>query len=106
VELPNFLMRDADGFIHLTGHRIGLANLIHYYNEGLSAEMLASEYPSVSLSQVHKVIAFYLENRVAVDEYIARSAGETERQRSLAPKGPSALELRKRMETMRRATSP
>ena len=47
MELPNFLMRDADGFIHLTGHRIGLASLIHYYNEGLSAEMLACEYPCV-----------------------------------------------------------
>ena len=106
MELPNFLMRDADGFIHLTGHRIGLASLIHYYNEGLSVEMLACEYPSVSLSLVHKVIAFYLENRVAVDEYIARSKGETEQQRSVAPKGPSLSELRKRMETMRRATGP
>jgi len=106
VELPNFLTRDADGFIHLTGHRIGLASLIHYYNEGLSAEMLACEYPSVSLSLVHKVIAFYLENRAGVDEYITRCEDEIERQRSLAAKGPSASELRKRMESMRRATSP
>jgi uncharacterized protein (DUF433 family) len=106
VELPNFLTRDADGFIHLTGHRIGLASLIHYYNEGLSAEMLACEYPSVSLSLVHKVIAFYLENKAGVDEYITRCEDEIERQRSRTAKGPSASELRKRMESMRRATSP
>ena len=106
MELPNFLTRDADEFIHLTGHRLGLASLIHYYNEGLSAEMLACEYPSVSLSVVHKMIAFYLENRAAVDEYITRCEDEIEQQRSLAAKGPSASELRKRMETMRRATSP
>lgn len=106
MELPNFLTRDSDGFIHLTGHRLGLATLIHYYNEGLSAEMLACEYPSVSLSVIHKMIAFYLENRAAVDEYITRCEDEIEQQRSLAAKGPSALELRKRMETMRRATSP
>ncbi len=106
MELPDFLMRDADGFIHLKGHRIGLASLIHYYNEGLSAEMLACEYPTVSLSLVHKMIAFYLENQGAVDEYIARCEVEIERQRSEAQKGPSASELRTRMETMRRATSP
>jgi len=106
MELPDFLTRDADGFIHPTGHRIGLASLIHYYNEGLSAEMLACEYPSLSLSLVHKVIAFYLENRAGVDEYVARCDDEIERQRSLAPKGPSASELRQRMESMRRATNP
>ncbi len=106
MELPNFLTRDSDGFIHLTGHRIGLASLIHYYNEGLSAEMLACEYPSVALSLLHKVIAFYLENRVAVDDYIARCEDEIAQQRSLAPRGPSASELRKRMENMRRATTP
>ena len=106
MELPVFLTRDGDGFIHLSGHRIGLASLIHYYNEGLSAEMLASEYPTVSLSLVHRVIAFYLDNREAVDEYIAHCDREMEHQRSLAKKGPSASELRKRMETMRRTTSP
>ncbi len=106
MKLPDYLTRDADGFIHLTGHRIGLATLIHYYNEGLSAEMLACEYPTVSLAHVHKVIAFYLENQGAVDDYIARCEDEIERQRLGAEKGPSASELRTRMETMRRATGP
>lgn len=106
MELPAFLKRDGDGFIHVTGHRIGLASLIHYYNEGLSAEMLACEYPTVSLSLVHKVIAFYLDNRAAVDEYTARCNDEIERQRVQGAKGPSAQELGKRMEAMRRATSP
>ncbi len=68
--------------------------------------MLACEYPSVSLSLVHKVIAFYLENRVAVDGYIARCDDEIAQQRSLSPRGPSASELRRRMENMRRAATP
>jgi uncharacterized protein (DUF433 family) len=106
MELPAFLTRDGDGFIHVSGHRIGLASLIYYYNDGLSAEMLASEYPTVSLSLVHKVIAFYLDNREAVDQYIARCNDEIGRQRSLAAKGPSTSELRKRMEALRRAATP
>jgi uncharacterized protein (DUF433 family) len=106
MELPDFLTRDSEGFIHLTGHRIGLASVVHHYNEGLSAEMLACEYPSIPLSLVHKVIAFYLENRVAVDDYVIGCEEEIRQQRSLAPRGPSSTELRKRMENMRRATTP
>lgn len=106
MELPDFLTRDAEGFIHLTGHRIGLASLVHYYNEGLSAEMLACEYPSLSLSLVHKLLAFYLENQPAVDEYVARCEAEIEKQRSAAKKGPPTAELRKRMDIKRRAASP
>jgi uncharacterized protein (DUF433 family) len=100
VQLPDFLTRDADGFIRVTGHRIGLSNLVHYYNDGLSAEMLACEYPTLPLSLVHKVIAFYLENRTTTDAYIAGCEEEIERQRSSVPNGPSAAELRRRLDTM------
>jgi uncharacterized protein (DUF433 family) len=71
MQLPEFLTRSADGEIQLTGHRIGLYHVIQYYNEGESAEMLASRYPTLPLSLVHKVIAFYLDNQADVDAYIA-----------------------------------
>jgi uncharacterized protein (DUF433 family) len=87
VMLPDFLVRDGDGLINVTGHRVGLVNLVHYYNEGFSAEMLADEYPTLPLSLVHKVIAFYLENRVEVDSYIAGCQVESERLRASASKG-------------------
>ena len=106
MNLPDFLTRDGDGIIHVGGHRVGLASLVYYYNEGFSAEMLASEYPTLPLSLVHKVIAFYLENRVEVDAYISRCQVESGRLRTSASKGPSAAELRKRFETMRGVRSP
>ena len=58
VNLPSFLQQDADGFIHVTAHRIGLQHLVHYYNEGFSPEMLVCEYPSLTLAVIHKVDAF------------------------------------------------
>jgi hypothetical protein len=43
MNLPAYLTEDPDGFIHMTGHRVGLEHLIHYYNEGFSPELLLSE---------------------------------------------------------------
>lgn len=102
---PDFLTRDPDGFIHITDHRIGLMHLVYYYNEGYSPEMLFCEYPTLSLALIHKVIAFYLENKKEVDDYVAQCQAEMDRQRAAAVKGPSMAELRKRLEAMQRAGS-
>ena len=100
--LPNFLTQDPDGFVHVTGHRVGLQHIIHYYEEGFSPEMLACEYPSLSLAVIHKVIAFYLENRVDVERYIADCESQMAEQRRTSETGPSIAELRQRLQTTRR----
>lgn len=103
MELSDFLTRDPDGFIHVTGHRIGLQHLVYYYNQGYSPEMLACEYPTLSLALLHKIIAFYLENRIDVDEYVGRCQKEIDRQRAIPSEGPSVAELRQRLEAIRGA---
>ena len=65
------MTQTADGEILVKDHRIGLYHLVQNYNEGESAEMLSSRYPSLPLSLVHKVIAFYLDNQPEVDAYVA-----------------------------------
>jgi uncharacterized protein (DUF433 family) len=67
VQLPDFLTEDADGFTHLRGHRIGLLHVVQCYNEGYSPEMLAEEFPTLSLALIHKTIAFYLENQAEAE---------------------------------------
>jgi uncharacterized protein (DUF433 family) len=47
MDLPDFLAQDADGFIHLRGHRIGIQHVVHFYDEGYSAEMLAETFPTL-----------------------------------------------------------
>ncbi|MBI1831113.1 MAG: DUF433 domain-containing protein [Planctomycetes bacterium] len=61
--LPEFLVQDADVYIHLAGHRIGLQDVTYYYNEGCSAEELCEVFPTLPLALIHKVIAFYLDSR-------------------------------------------
>jgi uncharacterized protein (DUF433 family) len=95
--LPDFLVPDADGFIHLVGHRIGLQDIAYYYNEGCSAEDLCEIFPTLPLVLVHKLLVFYLENVEEVNGYIATCETEMERQRAAAPRGPDLAELRRRL---------
>src|SRR5277367_2708091 len=84
--LPDFLTQSPDGEICLTGHRIGLFHVIHYYNEGFGPEMLACQYPTVPLALIHKVIAWYLENQTDADRYLAACRADLTGQRALNPR--------------------
>ena len=103
--LPDFLTRNPDGIICLTGHRIRLIDVAARYEEGHSAEgIVVDYYPTLDLSLVHKVIAFYLENEAEVRGMVA------EHERKLAELAakprrptPTLAELRQRMKARRRA---
>jgi uncharacterized protein (DUF433 family) len=47
---------------------VGLVDIVFFYRQGDSPEMLHARFPTIALSLVHKVIAFYLENQAAVDD--------------------------------------
>jgi uncharacterized protein (DUF433 family) len=101
--LPDFLSRDGSGDLRLTGHRIGLLHLVHYYNEGYSPEMLVGQYPTLPLSLVHKAIAFYLDNQAEVDAELAAWREELNRQRAANPRRIDAAALRDRLGKMHQA---
>src|SRR3954468_7393300 len=103
MKLPEFLTQDVAGFITITGHRIGLNHLVRLYTEGWSVEMIACEFDTLTLAEIHKVIAFYLENRDAVDAYVREEKAEGEKLRATAPPGIPLAELRRRIESMRQA---
>jgi uncharacterized protein (DUF433 family) len=100
--LPDYLAQDSDGFIRITGHRVGLHHLVHFYNEGYSPEMLADQFPTLPLPIVHKVIAYYLETRAEVDAPSARVQDDVLHQAQSAP-GTDLAELRRRFEALRSA---
>jgi uncharacterized protein (DUF433 family) len=100
MNLPDFITRDDDGFVHLNGHRIGLHHIVAFYNEGFSAEMLLCQFPTLSLALIHKVLGFYLENQSEVDAYVAAEERAIEHLRATTPHGPSLQELRRRLHQM------
>jgi uncharacterized protein (DUF433 family) len=106
MDLPDFLTREPDGFIRITGNRVGLEHIAFHYREGYSAEMLLEEYPTLPLSLIHKVIAFYLEHQQAVDGIIAETQTAVEAQKSAGSPAPTLADLRNRLEARQRASAP
>jgi uncharacterized protein (DUF433 family) len=100
-ELPDFLTRNPYGEIRLTGHRIGLLHIVDRYKEGVSPETISNAYPTLSLALIHKVIAFYLDHQDEVDSYVAATRQEIDRQAAMPSPGPTMVELRRRLESMR-----
>ncbi len=103
MQLPEFLVDHPDGEIRLTGHRISLYNVVASYKEGTTPEALHGQFPTLKSSLINDVIAFYRDNRAAVDAYVADYEADLHRQRAAAsPVVPSLAELRRRMEVRRR----
>ena len=76
---PDYLP-EVDGERRFKESRVTPFILLHFYNNlGYSAEMLALEYPSVSLAVIKKFLAFYIENAAAVDAVAAAEAAEKDR---------------------------
>jgi uncharacterized protein (DUF433 family) len=98
MNLPDFLAQDRYGYVHLADHRVGLRHVVELYNDGYTPEMLHDHFPTLPLALVHKVIAFYLENRAEVDAYIRQSRETLDREAAKPLEGPDAAELRQRME--------
>jgi uncharacterized protein (DUF433 family) len=103
--LPPSLHWHPDGEIRLVGHRIGLHHFVYYYNQGFTAEMILCQFPTLELATIHKVIAFYLDQREEVDRYAARYQAELDQLRSAGAHAPSVAEVRKRLESRQRTTA-
>ncbi len=54
--------------------RVRLDTVVYAFKEGYTAEEIVSQYPALDLGDVYAVIAYYLVNRAAVDEYVAQRA--------------------------------
>ena len=99
MNLPDYLA-SVDGEIRLTGHRISLVHVVKLYNEGYAAEMIAAHLPTLSLSHIHKVLAFYLDNQAEIDAMVLTHDREMDRLEADARRSrrtPTLEELRERL---------
>ena len=77
------LTTTPEGVVQVAGTRIGLDIVVEEYNAGMSAEEIAYNYPSLSLSDVYAVITYYLLHKNEVDRYIAQLHQQAEQTRLL-----------------------
>jgi uncharacterized protein (DUF433 family) len=103
MKLPDFLTEWPFGEIVLTGHRIGLYEVMIYHRDGYTAEMLRELFPTLTLDHIEKVLAFARENRAEVDAYVDRCQAEIEHQRATSPRVLDWEKMREQFEAMKRA---
>lgn len=70
------LTKTFDGTIRIGKSRIALESVIHHFSLGATAQEIAQKFPSLKLPEIYAVIAYFLDNREEVAEYI--QAQETE----------------------------
>jgi uncharacterized protein (DUF433 family) len=103
---PPPLREDEHGVIRVGSTRVSLESVVTAFDNGASAEEIVESYTSVDLAAVYATLAFVLNNRRMVDEYLSRRKDEVERLRVEAERRFPAQGLRARLLSRRRSSSP
>ncbi len=72
VAQPLPLYETDKGAIRVQGTRVSLDTVIYHYNNGRTPESIVQSFDTLKLRDVYAVIAYYLDNREAIDAYIKR----------------------------------
>jgi len=101
IDVP--LRTDEHGKIRVGDTRVLLELVIYAFNQGETAEEIADCYPTVKLSDIYSVIAYYLTHRGEVDSYVAKANATAERiQREVeANYSPETKALHARLRALR-----
>lgn len=78
---PPPLREDADGVLRVGQTRVRLDTVISAFTAGCGAEEILLKYPSLSLTDIYSVIAYYLWHRREVDAYLAERQRDSEEAR-------------------------
>jgi uncharacterized protein (DUF433 family) len=86
--------------IRITGHRIGIDDVLDLYLEGYSPEEIVQYYGTLQPVEVYATITYYHQNRAEVDAYLARvRAWRDQHWQELAEREPP--EVVKRLRALR-----
>jgi uncharacterized protein (DUF433 family) len=87
----------GDGVLRVGNTRVRLDTVVYAFNEGYTAEEIVAQYPTLDLTDVYAVIAYYLGNRAVVDEYVAERAEKAETLRREIEARPENQALRQKL---------
>ncbi|MBI5876328.1 MAG: DUF433 domain-containing protein [Chloroflexi bacterium] len=81
LAISDYLMVE-DGLLRIRGRRIGIEDVIRYFDEGFSPEEISRALSGLDLEVVYALIAYYLHHRAALDDYIANLESEAAQSRA------------------------
>lgn len=97
------LFRDADGILRVGNTRVTLDSVAAAFQEGLSAEEISQQYPSIALADLYEVLGFYLRHQTELDRELADQRGTNLQQRIAYESQHDPVGIRQRL-LARRAT--
>ncbi len=100
IDVP--IRTDEHGSIRVGGTRVLLDVIIARHQQGDTPEQIHEGFPTLKLADIYAVIAYYLDNREAVDAYIRQQdeAGERLRQK-IEAEHPEVFSLEKKLRERR-----
>jgi uncharacterized protein (DUF433 family) len=90
-----------DGTLRVTGSRVTLDSVIQEYNQGATAEEIQADFPSLGLAQICSLLAYYLDHRDTVEEYLCREAEAADKTRRWIAEHVDSSPLRQRIRERR-----
>lgn len=93
------LTQDANGTVRVTGSRVTLDTIVSAFKRGNTAEQIQDSFPSLTLSQVYGVIAWYIDHQDEAERYLKERLTEADAIQQEIGNQPKYDELR---ETIRR----
>ncbi|MBN1609118.1 MAG: DUF433 domain-containing protein [Polyangiaceae bacterium] len=100
---PPPLMTSQDGTVRIAGTRVSLETVVFAFDSGATAEEIVQQYPTLDLAAVYAVIAYVLDHRSEVDQYVAGRRDEARAVRHRIEAQMPARGLRERLLARRRA---
>lgn len=67
---PVPLRQDEHGVMRVGDTRVTLDTVVYAFQQGATPEEIVQRYPSVTLAEVYQVVAYYLNRKDEVDEYL------------------------------------
>ena len=64
------IKEDEHGAIRVSGTRVTLDTILNYYLQGMTPEKLHEGFPTVPLTDIYAIIAYYLANQTELDAYL------------------------------------
>ena len=95
------LRLDADGVARVGATRVTLDTVVGAFNEGYEVDEIARHYPVLALADVYATIAYYLTNRIAVDDYLTQRRAEGKALRKASEARWDSRGVRERLEKRR-----
>jgi len=102
---PVPICADAAGSLRIGTSRVTLDTLVHHYRDGASPEEIALRFDSLGLPQIHAAIAYYLNHRAELDEYLVQRRERAEAIRREVEVRQGMAPIRERLSTRRMGES-